>query len=191
MTNTIAFRELKLEDLPAMVEIDRAETIDAIYTVTDGQLVLHEKQIDVHGWYPSEVPAHVEHLASFIQAGGAAFGAFDGERLVGIGGLNIGPIGGDTSVMQLEPLHVSSGYRGRGIGRRLVELVADRARSLGGRALYISSISTRNSVDAYLRLGATVLENPDPVLFAKEPEDIHLLLWLDGDHDLAGSERAG
>jgi predicted N-acetyltransferase YhbS len=80
--------------------------------------------------------------------------------------------------MRLEPLHVSAPYRNQGIGKHLTQLVANAARSRGATSLYISSIPAKNSVDAYLRMGATVLAQPDPELFANEPEDIHLVLPL-------------
>lgn len=60
----------------------------------------------------------------------------------------------------------------------LTELAASRARSLGAAALYISATPTRGTVDAYLRMGAQLLRAPDPELFAREPEDIHLCLSL-------------
>jgi GNAT superfamily N-acetyltransferase len=178
VTTNITFRELALEDLPTMADIDRAETIYSNYTCTNGQLSLQEKRIDVRGWYPNAVSDHIQHITASITGGGAAFGAFDDDLLVGIIGLCIDPVSGDRTIMQLEPLFVSAPYRNKGIGKRLISMVAERARSLGARGLYISSIPTRNSVDAYLRLRAVLLTTPDPHLFEKEPEDIHLMLPL-------------
>jgi hypothetical protein len=45
-------------------------------------------------------------------------------------------------------------------------------------ALYISATPTRNTVDAYLHLGAMLADPPDPYLLALEPDDIHLILAL-------------
>jgi hypothetical protein len=55
-------------------------------------------------------------------------------------------------------------------------LLAERARALGASGLYISATPTRNTVDAYRRMGASVLARPDPDLLAREPDDVHLLL---------------
>ncbi len=178
MADTLTFRELTIDELPLMQRIDRSETIDGQYTFSDGQLLFTERRIDVAGWYPTEVSSHIESLQVSIASGGASFGAFDGKLLVGIAGLCTKPVGGDPAVMQLEPLFVSAPYRNRGFGGRLTAMVAKRARSLGATAIYISSIPTRNSVDVYLRMGATPLATPDPTLFEKEPEDIHLILPL-------------
>ena len=42
----------------------------------------------------------------------------------------------------------------------------------------VSSTPTRATVDAYIRMGAERCPEPDPELFAREPEDIHLVLRL-------------
>ena len=75
-------------------------------------------------------------------------------------------------------MHVSRAHRGRGVARRLIAMLAERAAALGATALYISATPTRNTVDAYLRIGARLADPPDPVLLAREPDDIHLLLPL-------------
>jgi GNAT superfamily N-acetyltransferase len=95
---------------------------------------------------------------------------------VGLGSLDTSGVGGDRAVMKLDHLYVSAGYRGRGIGHVLTRRVRDLARSLGASRLYISATPTRATVDAYLRMGAEMLDSPDPELFALEPEDIHLAL---------------
>jgi hypothetical protein len=40
--------------------------------------------------------------------------------------------------------------------------------------IYRSATPTEGTVQFYLRQGCVVLEQPDPGLFALEPEDIHL-----------------
>ena len=39
--------------------------------------------------------------------------------------------------------------------------------------MYISATPTQHTIDFYLRLGCQVTNEPDPELFAQEPEDIH------------------
>jgi ribosomal protein S18 acetylase RimI-like enzyme len=169
----VTYRELETIDAELFSTIDRSEVIDGRYTVVGGRLVLEPHYHVVTGWYPSEIVDHPAKIRHFISSGGSAFGAFAGSGLVGLAALDPSGVGGDASVMQLEPLHVSAGYRNRGIGKTLV---ADAARNLGATLIYISSIPTRNSVDAYLRMGARLASPPDPVLLAMEPEDIHLVL---------------
>jgi hypothetical protein len=45
-------------------------------------------------------------------------------------------------------------------------------------ALYISARPTRNSVDAWRRIGAVLATAPDRDLLALEPDDIHLILVI-------------
>ena len=183
------YRELQLHEAELFGTIDRSEIIDGIYRAASGVLVLEEKRQEIVSWTvmyeagtkhtrPTQLPEYVARLQAFMNSGGPAFGAWDESRLVGVGSLDASGVGGDRSVMRLDMLYVSAGYRGRGIGRTLTEMVANSARALGAKALYISSSPTRGTVDAYLCMGAVVLEAPDPELLALEPDDIHLALSL-------------
>ncbi len=174
----IAYRILSPGEAPLIATIDRTEVIDGRYAIVDGTLTLTECHHVVTGWYPSEITDHVERIQHAVANGGRAFGAWHESDLVGLAALVVTPVGGDPSVFQLEPLHVSAPWRNQGIGKRLVTMVARAAHARGAESLYISSIPTRNTVDAYLRMGAVVLDTPDPKLFAEEPEDIHLSLAI-------------
>lgn len=125
-----------------------------------------------------QLTAYIARLEAVIGSGGHAFAAWDEHRLVGIGSLDPSGVGGKNTVMTLDMLYVSAEYRGRGIGRRLTEMVASQARALGATTRYISATPTRRTVDAYLRMGANVLRSPDPEMLAREPDDIHLVLSL-------------
>jgi len=175
---SIVYRDLHVEEAQLLGTIDRSERIDGIYRAGNGALELDETRQEFPSWTGAELAGRVARLQALIDSGGGVFAAWDERRLVGIGSLDPSVVGGDCAVMQLDMLYVSAAYRGRGIGRMLTEMVAHLVRSLGATALYISATPTRATVDAYLRMGATVLRAPDPELFACEPEDIHLVLSL-------------
>jgi len=177
MTN-ITYRALTPDEAGLIATIDRSEVIDGRYTVTAGRLALNPLSHVVTGWYPSEITDHTANIQRMLANGGRAFGAWHEGDLVGLVALDVSGVGGNPSVFQLEPLHVSAPWRNHGIGKALLAMVAAAARDMGATALYISSIPTRNSVDAYLRMGACLATPPDPVLYAREPEDIHLVLSL-------------
>jgi N-acetylglutamate synthase-like GNAT family acetyltransferase len=64
----------------------------------------------------------------FAQEGEMFVGAFDGERLVGVGGLNIDPYAGAPDVGRLRHIYVLESYRRSGIGAVLVRhLLAEAA----------------------------------------------------------------
>ena len=169
-------RVLRADELGALATLDRSEHIDGHYVVVDGALRLVPDDIDAPGWPPEQVARHVRRLEEVLAAGGVVLGAWDAAALAAIAALDVGPVGGDPATMELDFLHVSRRRRGRGIARRLVTALGARAATLGARDLYVSATPTRNTVDAYLRLGARLAWPPDPVRLAREPDDVHLLL---------------
>ena len=133
----------------------------------------------MRGWYPAEAEGYVERLRERRRVAAASSSERGTVRtLVGVAALDVRPVGGDARTMDLDLMHVSRAHRGRGVARRLIAMLAERAVALGATALYISATPTRNTVDAYLRIGARLADPPDPALLAREPDDIHLLLPL-------------
>jgi GNAT superfamily N-acetyltransferase len=179
---TIRFEVLHRGKVPSMAEIDRSETIDHIYYLRDGNLVLEGEHWDVPPWSPEKVDRFVREHETLLDRGGAAFGAFDVDRLVAMASVDGRFIGDPPDQLNMAFLHVSSGYRGRGIGSRLLEMAKTRAHELGARRLYVSAVPSRATVDFYMRRGFHIAQEVDPELFEREPEDIHmeLVLWGDG-----------
>jgi len=175
----ITYRGLSPGDVHLIATIDRSEIIDGRYAIVDGEMTLSHMHHVVTGWYPSEVTDHVGRLQKTLAGGGPCHRGMARVGPVGLAALIAAGVGGDPSVMPLEPLHVSAPYRNRGIGNALVAMVTVAARSRGATSLSISSIPTPSAVGAYRRMGAVMRTPPDPVLFAQEPEDIHLILAIE------------
>ena len=176
--SSIVYRKLLIHEAQLLASIDRAERIDAIYRIANGILELEETEQSVQPWGAGELASYVARLEAVFESAGSVFGAWDDGRLVGVGSLDPSSVGGHAAVMKLDMLYVDAGYRGRGIGRRLTDTLANEARARGATSLYISATPTRGTVDAYLSMGAKVLGSPDPEMLAREPEDIHLALKL-------------
>ncbi len=106
-----------------------------------------------------------------VSRGASAFGAFGGERLIGIGLVtpNIQP-----GIAQLAYLHVSHGYRGRGIGRRLVAECERVAWESGDTLMVVSATPSVNTVRFYMGCGFAPMAEPLAELYEEEPEDVHL-----------------
>ena len=85
---------------------------------------------DLEGTGEHSVAAQQAVLDATLERGATALGAFDGERLVGIGVVlpHLRP-----GVAQLVALYVSDSHRGRGIGGRLSDELERIAREAGGR----------------------------------------------------------
>lgn len=167
-------RELAREEILGLWSLDRAEAIDNIYYYEDGGLVLKPEHYDVAGFPPGEPEMFTPHLLACHARGGWFYGLFDGDLLIAEVVLDRKFIGPRCDLLQMKALHVSKAYRDQGLGRRLFELAAEKARSLGAKGLYISATPSEHTVNFYLSLGCTPIATADPELLELEPEDIHL-----------------
>ena len=64
----------------------------------------------------------------FDLPGEGLFGAYDGETLIGIGGLNRDPFLFDPQVGRARRVYVLAAYRRRGVGKMLMEAIIHEAR---------------------------------------------------------------
>ena len=161
-----------------MWEIDRAEIIERVYGVVHGALELRPERHDVRGWPPGEAEKSGPILRACADRGGWFYGVFDGEKLVATVVLDNRFIGAGRDQLQLEFLHVSRRERDQGLGRELFTRAAEVARERGARSLYVSATPSEHTIRFYLSMGCKLAAEPDPELFALEPEDIHLELDL-------------
>jgi predicted N-acetyltransferase YhbS len=169
----ITTRELLRNEIPQIWRIDRREVIENVYYFENGELVLKPEHYDMQGWPSGDVEKSTQTLLDCFDRGGWFCGAFDDGVLVGVAILDNKFIGRDGNQLQLKFLHVSRDYRKQGLGKRLFQLAADRARDMGAKQMYISATPSENTVNFYVRLGSVVTKEPDLELFAFEPEDIH------------------
>jgi predicted N-acetyltransferase YhbS len=170
----LIFRELHRDEIKCVWEIDRHEVIDGVYYFKNGGLVLRPEHWDVAGWPPGEPEKYTPTLLDCFDRGGWFYGLFDADRPVGIAILESKIIGKEMDTLQLKFLHVSADYRGQGLGRRLFELARSEARKRGAKKMYVSATPSEHTINFYLSLGCTLAPEPDPELYAFEPEDIHL-----------------
>ncbi len=172
----ITYRPFVLADLPRIRDVDRSERIDALYMQSGTQLEERPGAFDAPSWSTEGDGEHSyaqqqRHVEALLASGGIAIGAFDGDRLAGLGALvpHLRP-----GIAQLAYLHVSNGYRASGIGRRLSEDLDRIAREGGDTEIVVSATPSRNTVHFYMARGYQPMAQPFPELLALEPEDIHL-----------------
>lgn len=173
----VAYRRLAGSDLVRLAEIDRTERIDTLY-VQHGRELEQETGGDWSAapWFTEGTSEHsvahqIAECERYLAAGGIALGAFADDRLVGIGIVtpHIRP-----GIAQLAYLHVSSGYRGRGVGGHLSEALEQLARDGGDTAMVVSATPSLNTVRFYRRRGFEPMSEPLPELYELEPEDVHM-----------------
>jgi GNAT superfamily N-acetyltransferase len=172
----LTYRPMEPAELNRLGEIDRTERIESIYIQHGAELVESAQTFDVPPWsptgsHPHSVPDQIGFCHWHVEQGATIFGAFDGERLVGIGLVtpHIRP-----GIAQLSYLHVSHGYRGHGVGQRLTAELERVAIAAGDTEMVVSATPSVNTVRFYISCGFIPMAEPLPELFEKEPEDVHL-----------------
>jgi len=169
--------ELPPSALSRLAEIDRTEHVTAAYRTEGQRLLRHSVDLHIEAWDESQITAYRAALTPELDAGGSCLGVEVSSKLAGIAVLGNRRFGPNNALVELRFLHVSAEHRGHGIGTRLVEAAIERARHSGADGMYISATRTAPTVDFYLARGAILAVPPDAERFAREPVDIHLVLW--------------
>jgi GNAT superfamily N-acetyltransferase len=137
---------------------------------------------DPNGSGPHSVADKVEFCVSVLAAGAVLLGAYDEEGEQGVVGLAVVQPSFESRLAWLAVLHVSRPHRRRGAARALWNAAVDLARGAGATSIYVSATPTGSAVGFYLGRGCRLADPPHPALFAKEPDDVHLVCSL-GDAD--------
>jgi predicted N-acetyltransferase YhbS len=169
------YRVLQRDEITLLWTIDRSEEIFYSYYVEQGQLKKREDYFKATGWPDGEADLYTPILYDCFDRGGLFFGCFEGGHLIGLSVLDMVWLGPKKDLLQLDMLHVDCKYRGQGIGSELFRKAKIAAAEYGALGLYISATPTENTIHFYLKRGATLIDMPDPELFAREPYDIHLV----------------
>ena len=176
---SISIRKLSEGEVPRVGEIDRTERVRIGYRVEDDRLIRMNVVWDSSPWRAEgeehSIPQMVRGLEEIISHEGVMLGAFDGDRLIGIAAFR--PRLTETTA-QLAFLHVSNGYRRRGIASRLYDQVEGLARQCGEQELYVSATPSESAVGFYTSRGFALAPTPHSELFKLEPEDIHMIKRL-------------
>jgi ribosomal protein S18 acetylase RimI-like enzyme len=173
----IVYRRLVDADLWRLGEIDRTERIDTLYVQRGTQL---EARVggdwSAPPWFSEGESKHsvahqIAECKRYLAAGATALGAFADDRLVGIGIVTPHIRSG---IAQLAFLHVSKGYRRRGIGGHLSDELERFAGAQGDTAMVVSATPSLNTVRFYRRRGFEPMSEPLPELYELEPDDVHM-----------------
>jgi GNAT superfamily N-acetyltransferase len=170
--------QMKLEDSYKIRDIDRSERIDLIYRCKDGVLEEIKAGHECPNWNEDNYQEIISRYEYELTNGGTAFGAFDGDKLVGFGVLAHRLRGKENNQLQIDLMYVTREYRRQGIGRQIFDSLRKVAIEKGAKYLYISSTETESAVKFYLSCGSTITSEIDEELFEKEPFDIHMLMKL-------------
>jgi GNAT superfamily N-acetyltransferase len=172
--------QLGPSDLPRIAEVDRSESVRLGHRVHGREIearpvVWDVPDFDAEGDGDFSIAARIAEWSPELDRGGVLLGAIDGERLVGYAILGNVRRGGN---LQLVALYVNRDDRRSGVAAGLFARATELARERSARGLYVSSVPSESAVSFYLSRGCVLADPPDPELFAKEPEDVHLVLEL-------------
>lgn len=171
-------KELNNEDVCRIKEIDRSEKVKLLYKYTEGSLIPEKVNLDVPRWSEQEYAERISNLSRELGKGGIMIGAIDDNLLVGAAVLGHRLIGDNLDEIQLVSLHVSIGYRRKGIATKLFNLICKLAKDKGAKRLYISSTPSESAVGFYLGQGCKLATKVNKELYQLEPEDIHMIKEL-------------
>ncbi len=124
-------------------------------------------------WHHADLRKQAADILHGLQSGYPAVGAFAGDSLIGFATLGQ-QFGRHGQYIELVSYHVSSPWRGHGIGRQLFGAICDAARACGAGKLYISAHSSKESQAAYRALGCGPAEEIDAVRAEREPDDVQM-----------------
>ena len=150
---------------------DRSQEVQNVWRIENGRFVLKFRPF-TETWSPEQ---RRKKAGEILSGRYITFCAFEGDAVVGeimlIPELNEGRL-------IIDSFHVSRPIRRCGIGRRLIETVADYARGRRASALYASCCSAEEAIDFYRAMGFRLSEHPIPSRVEDEPFDIQMELRL-------------
>lgn len=173
----IEIRELGADCIELIREIDRSERIDMQYTVKDGRLRSERVEFEVPQWDPEGHGDHssarrITEFRPIVENGATLLGAFIDDLFAGIA--IVDPLF-EEGTAWFAFLHVSRAYRRRGVASALWAAGAKIAAAADATSIYVSATPSGSAVGFYISRGCRLAAGPHPALFAKEPEDIHLV----------------
>jgi len=173
----IEIREFGADGIELIRQIDRSEHIDMQYSVRDGRLRSERVEFEVPQW---DSEGHGDHSAErritefgpVVESGATLLGAFVDDVFAGIA--IVDPLFEERTAW-FAFLHVSRAYRRRGVASALWAAGARIAAAADATSIYVSATPSGSAVGFYTSRGCRLAATPHPALFAKEPEDIHLI----------------
>lgn len=125
-------------------------------------------------WSLAECQRIASDIFQHMNTDQTAFGAFDGQQLVGFLTLSHHVFGQTARYVELVCFQVSEPYRKHGIGRQLFAMACAEGKRLTADKLYISSHSSKESQAAYRALGCVHATEINEQLAQSEPCDVQL-----------------
>lgn len=159
---------------PALFEnFDRYQEVHRCWRKQDGHWVLRDIPY-IENWDDKKKKQIIEFLAHSIRGGGCALGVYHQSKLIGFASYRAKFFGSENQYVNLDMMHISYGFRGQGIGKRLFIEICDYARQSGVKKLYISAHSAEDTIAFYRKIGCIDAREINRSLQESEPFDCQL-----------------
>ena len=171
----IIYRKINENELNTEIfsNFNRYQQVNKCWRKRNGKWIL-ENIAFTEQWGKQEYEFLVECLKNTLNTGGAVTGAFIEEKLVGFTSVENKFFGSKNQYLQLSSIHVSYEIRGKGIGKKLFQMIAQEARNLQAKKLYISAHSSEESQAFYKAIGCIEAKEYNEKLVQAEPCDCQL-----------------
>ena len=171
----IIYRKINENELNTEIfsNFNRYQQVNKCWRKRNGQWTL-ENIAFTEQWGKEEYEFLVECLKNTLNTGGAVIGAFIEGKLAGFTSVENQFFGSKSQYLQLSSIHVSYESRGKGIGKKLFQMIAQEARDLDAKKLYISAHSSEESQAFYKAIGCIDAKEYNEKLVQAEPCDCQL-----------------
>ncbi|EFA75675.1 hypothetical protein PPL_10937 [Heterostelium album PN500] len=182
---------LNREQVVELWEVDRSEIIRSMYRMSvdddsgkEKSLLEYPEYHDVKGFSEEDIQLYTPILIECFDRDGYFYVIREDDKsntdrlgkIIGCAVLDSKRIGVNGDLLQLLFFYVGADQRGKGLGKLLFKRCIEQLKNLDDvNGIYISSIPAKNTVDFYLSQGCQLIDTPDPELYKREPEDIHLI----------------
>ncbi len=157
---------------------NRYQDVKKCWRKEDGQWLLKDVPF-VEQWGHEEYEYLVKCLKNTVRTNGVVIGAFDGDDITGFASIEGSMFGSSHEYLQLSSIHVSHEKRGMGKGKEMFLYMAERAKEMGAKKLYISAHSSEETQVFYRGLGCREAQEYNEKLALDEPCDCQLEYVLD------------
>jgi len=169
----IIYRDLELSECEKINEMNPYQYIGKAWREVDGKRQLVE--IDYHETdWPNGYEEHFTNLNNTILNNGIAIGAFENDKLIGFVTVNSEIFGEKYKHVLLDQLFITLEYRGKGIGKELFFLSADRVKEWNVDKLYICAGSAEETIAFYFAIGCQEAEEVNREFYESDPRDFQL-----------------
>ncbi|MCL2323068.1 MAG: GNAT family N-acetyltransferase [Oscillospiraceae bacterium] len=156
MIDNICINEIGLNDCKPelLTYFDRYQEARRNWRKQGEQWVLCDDSY-TENWDDEKKKEVVKNLVSCINSNGCVLGVYLQDKLIGFASFHGNHFGSNHQYVELNYMHISNGFRGQGLGKRLFSEICEKARRQGIKKLYISANPAEDSIAFYRKVGCT------------------------------------